>query len=327
MGEVTIEVVEKVDYSLPVVMFVDERDDSAGPLDPEQFTIKSVGDILIDEGLAFLPRSGAEAVIGMVNCGDGGGGDIDDQDVVDVNDEGNGMESFVHTFALEVVDGLLDAMFEETKQTDVKAKGEVSGFQWTEAIPPTVSEFDCSVSHVDWDCSLYISTIPDNQDQLKIIGSVLDFKYSGSSPSPDDLIQWSVGQACIAQFCLDKKWYRGEVIKVKDSGKCLVKFVDYGSVELCSQHNLRKDLLLTNLPVQCFTVQMDKVRPVWDKWEEPVLNFLHKTVVDQVMRVTVTKDRETFPLPVRLFTRGGFDIGKMLVRNGYAREGARIIEV
>ena len=225
--------------------------------------MKSVGDILFDEGLAFLPRPGADAVIVMVNCGDGGDGDIDNQDVVDVIDEVNGMESLVQTFALEVINGLLDAMFEDTKQPDDKV--EVSSFQWTKAIPPTVSEFDCSVSHVDWDCSMYISTIPDNQDQLKIIGSVLDFKYSGSSPSPDDLIQWSVGQACIAQFCLDKKWYRGEVIKVKDSGKCLVKFVDYGSVELCNQHNLRKDLLLTNLPVQCFTVQMDKVRPVWDK--------------------------------------------------------------
>ena len=292
--EVLIEVVGKMDDSWPVVMFINERDESAGPLDPDQFIIKSVGDILIDEGLAFLS---AEAVLGLVNCGDGGGGDIDDQ----------GVESFVQTVALEVIDGLLDAMFE------------VSGFQWIKAIPPTITEFDCSVSHIDWDCRLYISTIPDNKDQLRIIGSVLDFKYRGSFPSPEDL-QWSVGQACIAQFCAEKKWYRGEVLEVKDTGKCLVKFVDYGSEELCNPYNLRKDLLLTNLPVQCFIVQMDKVIPILDKWEEPVLNFLHKTVADQLMRVNVFQFRKTFPIPVKMFTRDGLDIGKMLVRNGYARE-------
>ena len=46
-----------------------------------------------------------------------------------------------------------------------------------------------------------------------------------------------------------------------------------------------------------------------------------------MMRVAVTQVKETFPIPVRLFTRGGLDIGKMLVSNGYAREGGRIIEV
>ena len=95
--------------------------------------------------------------------------------------------------------------------------------------------------------------------------------------------------------------------------------MDYGSEELCNPYNLRKDLLLTNLPVQCFIVQMDKVIPILDKWEEPVLNFLHKTVADQLMRVNVFQFRETFPIPVKMFTRDGLDIGKMLVRNGYAR--------
>ena len=89
------------------------------------------------------------------------------------------------------------------------------------------------MSHVDWDCNLYmsLSSIQDNQDNLRIIGSVLESKYSGSSPSPLDL-QWCQGEACIAQFCLDKKWYMGEGLEVRDMGECLVKFVDYGSGEL-----------------------------------------------------------------------------------------------
>ena len=164
-----------------------------------------------------------------------------------------------------------------------------------------------------------MSRIPDNQDNLRIIGSVLDSKYSGSLPCPSDL-QWTPGQVCIAQFSLDMKWYRGEVLRVSDTGECLVKFVDYGSEELYMPQNLRKGLFLTDLPIQCFTIQMD-IQPVTVKWEESMLNFLHKTVVDQVMKVSTIQDRNTFPLLAKLVTMAGLNIGELLVKNGYAREG------
>eukprot|EP00092_Neocalanus_flemingeri_P035004 GFUD01038088.1.p1 GENE.GFUD01038088.1~~GFUD01038088.1.p1 ORF type:complete len:142 (+),score=42.97 GFUD01038088.1:250-675(+) len=130
---------------------------------------------------------------------------------------------------------------------------------------------------------------------------------------------WSPGQACIAQFSLDAKWYRGEVLEIRDSGECLVKFVDYGSEELCNPQNLRRGLFLTDIPVQCFTVQMD-IQPVMMKWEESVLDFIHKTVVEQVLKVTIIPGRKTFPMLVRLVTKAGLNIGELFVRNGYARE-------
>ena len=105
---------------------------------------------------------------------------------------------------------------------------------------------------------------------------------------------------------------QGEVLKVQDNGKYLVKFVDYGSEELCDPHKLRKGLFLTDLPVLCFTTQIDNVLPVGDKWEEPVMSFIQNTVVDQVLKVANTQVRETFPIPVR---------------HGYARNGDKIIDV
>ena len=196
-------------------------------------------------------------------------------------------------------------------------------FQWLEAVAPTSSALTCSVSHVDWDCNLYISTIPHNQETLRIIQSVLQSKYAGSTHSQEDL-HWTAGEACIAQFHLDKMWYRGMVLKVLDTGECIVKFVDYGSEERCKPANMRKGLFLTEVPVQCLTVQMEGVRPITEHWTEDVLDFLHKTVVDQVLRVNIIQARDTFPLPVNIFTKSGLDIGKMLVRNGYARGEERI---
>jgi endonuclease YncB( thermonuclease family) len=69
---------------------------------------------------------------------------------------------------------------------------------------------------------------------------------------------------------------------------------------------------------------MEGVRPITEHWTEDVLDFLHKTVVDQVLRVNIIQARDTFPLPVNMFTKSGLDIGKMLVRNGYARGEERI---
>ena len=48
-----------VEGSWPVEVFVQEKDVSAGPLDPDGLIVKSVGNILKDEGLAIQPRDGS----------------------------------------------------------------------------------------------------------------------------------------------------------------------------------------------------------------------------------------------------------------------------
>ena len=72
--EVDIEVVgEVVEDSWPVVMFVKEKDTSSEPLEVEEFSFNSVGQILRDEGLALLLRTGSGTVMcDLDNCaGDG----------------------------------------------------------------------------------------------------------------------------------------------------------------------------------------------------------------------------------------------------------------
>ena len=123
----------------------------------------------------------------------------------------------------------------------------------------------------------------------------------------------------LAKYSVDKRWYRGVVSKVLDSGDCDVLFVDYGSCETCQPGNLRKRLLCTDIPIQCFTVKMN-IMPVTKKWTKEVLDLLHERLVDQELDVSVTEDDDTFPLSVKMSTKTGLDIADLLVQQGYARE-------
>ena len=145
-------------------------------------------------------------------------------------------------------------------------------------------------------------------------------------------MHWSQGEACVAQFSLDQKWYRGLVLEVQDN-QCLVMFVDNSREELCKPQNMRKGLFMKHTPVQCFTVQLE-IAPITSKWEKGVLDFIHMTIIDRPLNVTVLQvrqlvsfyvlsstflqDSEGFPLVVKMVTQAGLDLRDLLVSNGYA---------
>ena len=195
--------------------------------------------------------------------------------------------------------------------------------QWLpSSIPPSSEEFLAIASHVDWEGNIYLSPLAPNQDTLRIIGNVLDSKFQGTSPRPVDKY-WRLGDLAIARWDLDNKWYRASVMGV-NLGECTVQFVDYGTVEECKVEDMRKDLFMTEIPVQCFHMQLETVKPVGDKWEQSILDFLHSTVVDQTLVVAMTSNARDSEGNTKknymgkLTTRAGLDIGQLLVRNGYA---------
>ena len=86
---------------------------------------------------------------------------------------------------------------------------------------------------------------------------------------------------------------------------------------------MRKDLFTTEMPIQCFPFQLENIQPITDKWERPVLDFLHSTVVDQSLSVVITRsvrddsnNREKFMVKL---TKAGLDIADLLAENGYAK--------
>ena len=108
---------------------------------------------------------------------------------------------------------------------------------------------------------------------------------------------------------------------------CTVEFVDYGTVEECKIEDMRKDLFMTEIPVQCFSLQLSTVMPVGGQWGQSALDFLHSTIVDQTLHVMMTvthsndgvDEEDTVRKCVgSLTTRAGLDIGNLLVNKGYA---------
>jgi len=211
------------------------------------------------------------------------------------------------------------------KSSDLEHNPAVS---WLPAVLPTASqEFLAVATHVDWECNIYLLPEGVSQDTLRIIGNVLDSKFQGSSPRPVDRY-WRVGELAIARWDLDCKWYRAKVLGVDvNLGMCTVEYVDYGTVEECMMEDMRKDLFMTEIPIQCFPLQMNSVKPVGDSWEQSVLDFLHSNIVDQTLKVrmTVTPIKDKVKEGTRtkigmgsLITGAGLDVGDLLVRNGYA---------
>ena len=167
---------------------------------------------------------------------------------------------------------------------------------------------------MDWDASIYMVDI-DSMKVLQVVNKILNHKYLGSEPSIDDDI-WVEGEACVVKYCEDQKWYRGVVVKLPADGKVLVRFVDYGSLQLCYKWSLRKKLFCTEFPIQCIKAQLN-VDPVSSRWNQEVLDFIHDMVVDQDLRISVI-DIDCKPIVVEVETFGGINVAKLLTSNEYA---------
>ena len=112
---------------------------------------------------------------------------------------------------------------------------------WLSPLPPTSTEFLAVPSHVDWEGNIFICPLTPNQDTIRIVGNVLDSKYQGSVHRPVDRY-WTAGQACVARWDLDGRWYRATVLEVRYEGYTVMS-VDYGTVEVVKVEDMRKDLL------------------------------------------------------------------------------------
>ena len=99
-------------------------------------------------------------------------------------------------------------------------------------------------------------------EKKRLISLVLENKYKNNTAGPMDK-DWMVGEACIANWNVDKKWYRAEVWIMKRRKKQVwVHFVDYGSFYCCHQKELRRNLFMTDMPIQSVTLKMEGVVPL-----------------------------------------------------------------
>ena len=190
---------------------------------------------------------------------------------------------------------------------------------WLPPIMPNADVSVCECSHVEWGGVLSVSTEA-QMEKKRIISLVLENKYNNSTPGPMDK-DWMVGEACIANWSVDKKWYRAEVRIVKKRKKQVwVNLVDYGSNAWCHQKQLRRNLFTTDMPIQSMTIKMDGLAPLNEamEWPKDVLDLLHTMLVDKKVRIRLTPGSTCLPLFASI-DFGETNIQQFLVANELAR--------
>merc|ERR1711915_160984 len=250
--------------------------------------------------------------------------ELDDiKDEVDIRPQTNGGDYHIAENSTHDVDNVkpdvasvLDdtQVFISTDQTGpVKEIESGNKFTWLSQ-DVSKSSFQAVGAYVDWDASIYMVDV-NSTKVLQVVNKILNHKYLGSEPSNDD-DTWVEGEACIVRYCEDHKWYRGVVAKLPADGKVLVRFVDYGSLQLCFKWSLRKKLYCTEFPIQCIKAQLN-VDPVNSRWDQEVLDFIHEMVVDHDLRISVI-DIDCKPIVVEVETFGGINVANLLTSNEYA---------
>jgi hypothetical protein len=51
-------------------------------------------------------------------------------------------------------------------------------------------------------------------------------------------------------------------LQVNDDRTVKVSFVDYGNVEDCKASEMRKNVYMDDIPIQCHKCQLDRIKPV-----------------------------------------------------------------
>ena len=105
---------------------------------------------------------------------------------------------------------------------------------WLPSQLPYQTKFSCMCWNLDWDMSLTVTTV-DQEQILGLISLVLNTVYSGSKPGDRDT-NWRPGEDCVAVFPPHGTWHRAKIITVNNfEGKVQVRYVDYGSISWCKE--------------------------------------------------------------------------------------------
>lgn len=102
-------------------------------------------------------------------------------------------------------------------------------------------------------------------------------------PDPKAIyVKWTVGEACVALYHYDNRFYRGKVVEVNQiASTCLVHYIDYGNEEVCSFANMRKSIALHQIPIQAHKCIFSRIQPIGVQWERQTLDYIHKLIVEK----------------------------------------------
>lgn len=101
-----------------------------------------------------------------------------------------------------------------------------------------------------------------DKETLNFIENELHTQYGITPHISSSDLTWEKGDICIAEYHLNKKWYRGRVLQVLDESTVQVLFVDYGNIEDCEIGTLTRDVILRDVPIQSTKCKIENLYPV-----------------------------------------------------------------
>ncbi|XP_047531569.1 RING finger protein 17 isoform X2 [Vanessa atalanta] len=170
---------------------------------------------------------------------------------------------------------------------------------WLPPEPLPSNEITAMPTYIDNDGIIYLHDIS-QQDTLDLIRKALDVRFKNPDPKAK-YVKWTVGEPCIALFFLDNRFYRGRVLEVnEEASSCLIHYVDYGNEEVCSFKNLRKSIVLYQIPIQAHKCVLNRIRPAGKRWDRQSLDYIHKSIVEKQCYVKVSGEPIGDLIPIEL---------------------------
>ena len=157
-------------------------------------------------------------------------------------------------------------------------------FMWRPGHPDG-QELEAVACYVDW-CGVVYLRQP--RPSLDLVNRALQRRYEGSVAGEEDGF-WSVGDACIVEWSVDQGWYRAVVLRVFPN-VCRVQLCDYGTEAHCYFRNMRKQLMMQDLPVQSFPLKVSNISSA--TWTEEEITILHEMIVDKTVAVILDNTSE-----------------------------------
>ncbi|XP_043590614.1 RING finger protein 17 isoform X1 [Bombus pyrosoma] len=166
---------------------------------------------------------------------------------------------------------------------------------WLPVEPINEDTFIAIPTYLDHSGFLYLHSKTGSSKILEYIEMKLEKMYSNRSIELCDTV-WAVGDPCIAQYHVNKKWYRGKIVEIQGNDIINVEFVDYGNIEQCTTEDLKKKVILEDIPIQCTKCLIEGLNPGTESgmWATEDLDRIHKLLVEQECEVTITYRSEKY---------------------------------
>jgi tudor domain-containing protein 1/4/6/7 len=182
------------------------------------------------------------------------------------------------------------------------------------SLPPEV--FQAMVTEVVSPQELFLQVV--TQEVAVLLSEVagIDAAFESSPPAPF-LSLPAVGSLCCARFSVDSKWYRVEVLDVKDTNDITVVFLDYGNKE----HVLLSSLAIcppqyAALPIIAVQCSLGGLAPPLVVSEDQVTNFLKQKACNVVLSARVLDKVGGIP-SVELKNENGVSLVSELTKLGF----------